>query len=478
MYFGHYYAEMVHDFGPKAAGHVEWLPKYIRFRMATQVIRDTYDSRDNDSRARRHAGGSLFNWLFLGAETVIVLGLTTTWGYRRSRKGYCETCQRWMTRELTEFEPDKAPQLVEALQTGSARSLAALCAAPAFSTLPNTTVALEVCPSLKEGTARDCPVFLSIKSVAANRGGATLDRFESSKGKVLVRGVTLTSAELPAFAPRFPFLGSYVGRSAVAALVPQVEPEKSEQERAGSFAEIRPVESDYAGRILTRKTALIALAFALGAVVALFAAIGLMAWGGTTAFPSVPAREVAPAVKLFGITLLVLGGVLFLGVVSFFFINPNYFGNRYVRKLARREFSRRAGCVVDPNDPDALFVEIVPKLNWGKLMLETAQDVGFLVLDRGRRQVLFEGDKERCRIPAAAITQCEVEEFVEGKGSAAATRVYYVVLRAAHPTRFWEAPIRQRTGMGKFQSRRRKKAAQQLCDTINEMRSGAPKPVI
>ena len=204
MYFGHYYAEMVHDFGPKAAGHVEWLPKYIRFRMATQVIRDTYDSRDNDSRARRHAGGSVFNWLFLGAETVIVLGLTTTWGYRRSRKGYCETCQRWMTRELTEFEPDKAPQLVEALQTGSARSLAALCAAPAFSTLPNTTVALEVCPSLKEGTARDCPVFLSIKSVAANRGGATLDRFESSKGKVLVRGVTLTPAECRLLPQGFP----------------------------------------------------------------------------------------------------------------------------------------------------------------------------------------------------------------------------------------------------------------------------------
>ena len=238
------------------------------------------------------------------------------------------------------------------------------------------------------------------------------------------------------------------------------------------------MESDYAGRILTRKTALIALAFALGAVLALVAAIGLMAWGGTTAFPSVPAREVAPAVKLFGITLLVLGGALFLGVASFFFINPNYFGNRYVRKLARREFSRRPGCVVDANDPDALFVEIVPKLNWGKLMLETAQDVGFLVLDRGRRQVLFEGDKERCRIPAAAITQCEVEEFVEGKGTAAATRVYYVVLRAAHPTRFWEAPIRQRTGMGKCQSRRRKKAAQQLCGAINEMRSGAPKPVI
>ena len=111
----------------------------------------------------------------------------------------------------------------------------------------------------------------------------------------------------------------------------------------------------------------------------------------------------------------------------------------------------------------------MPKLNWGKLGWENAREVGFLRVDRARREILLEGDKERWRIPAAAITHCDVEFFVEGQGSHAATKIFYVVLRARHPDEFWEAPIRERTGTGKFRSGRRKKSAQQLCEAIREI---------
>ena len=105
--------------------------------------------------------------------------------------------------------------------------------------------------------------------------------------------------------------------------------------------------------------------------------------------------------------------------------------------LAQRESNAKNFLrLVKPGDSEALFVEIVPKLNWGKLSLETARDAGFLRVDKARREVLFEGDRERWRIPAAAITYCEMEFFVEGQGSHAARKVFYTVLRARHPTEF------------------------------------------
>jgi hypothetical protein len=52
-------------------------------------------------------------------------------------------CRRWMTREVTHFEPAQADGLVEALRQGSPRALAGVCAQPVFATVPNTMLAAE-----------------------------------------------------------------------------------------------------------------------------------------------------------------------------------------------------------------------------------------------------------------------------------------------------------------------------------------------
>src|SRR5439155_10658453 len=70
--------------------------------------------------------------------------------------------------------------------------------------------------------------------------------------------------------------------------------------------------------------------------------------------------------------------------------------------------------VVDPNHPDAILAEVIPRRNWGQLMLENADDQGFLLVDAERRQLLFEGDKQRYRIPADAILSCDVEAMNKG----------------------------------------------------------------
>jgi len=213
----------------------------------------------------------------------------------------------------------------------------------------------------------------------------------------------------------------------------------------------------------------VASLFSLGILLGFFGGPGLMLWGLATGFPDHPPVEgVSPEVKRFGLTLIIAGGVWFFVSMAIAFIDSSFFGNRYIRKLLRRELGRRTSELVDVNDPDALFVECVPKMNWGKMMLDNASDIGLMVVDRQRKEIRFEGDKERWRIPAAAIAHCEFEVFVRQQGHAR-SKIFFVVLRANHRAGFWEAPIRPRGKLGVF-SGGRKKATRQLFDAIEAIR--------
>jgi hypothetical protein len=152
------------------------------------------------------------------------------------------------------------------------------------------------------------------------------------------------------------------------------------------------------------------------------------------------------------------------------------FSNRYIRKALHQELGHRTSLLVDPNDPDAIFAECVPKMNWGKIMLDNAADVGLLVVDQQKREIRFEGDKERWRIPAAAITYCQLEVFVRQQGHTR-SKIFYAVIRANHRNGFWEAPLRPRGKLGLF-SGRRKKATQQLFQSIENIRGAKQQDVL
>jgi hypothetical protein len=71
----------------------------------------------------------------------------------------------------------------------------------------------------------------------------------------------------------------------------------------------------------------------------------------------------------------------------------------------------RTDAIVDIQDPEAIFVQIVPRGHWGQIMLETATDVGFLIIDPIAREIRVEGGRERSRIPDRSILGCEVGEI-------------------------------------------------------------------
>jgi hypothetical protein len=125
-------------------------------------------------------------------------------------------------------------------------------------------------------------------------------------------------------------------------------------------------------------------------------------------------------------------------------------------RAACREFASRPDKLVEPSDPDALFVEVVLRENWprNQFMLEPAIDVGFLRIDVDRQVLLFEGDKERYIVPAASILSCEVEQMqtatyvVAGQPRTRTDPRYAAVLRANRFDGPWEAALAVRYDAG------------------------------
>ncbi len=475
LHLGYYYFDLWHTIqvGPPA---ITILPNYIRFRLHTDRLRDTHSGSDKDDHNSPRSDGFYINCVIFLAEMGIVLGFVAGAGYRRASRPYCERCRRWMERSITRFDPLKSDALFEAIKAGSASSLASLTGTPEFSTVPNASLALDFCPSLKGTGSHECPAFVSIKRIDQNPKGAAFDAFDSAKGKLLVRFAQAHAEELASLASRFPFLATSTRAATQPPVIPPVTLPPGPV--LAHHVETKTLPPEFSGRILSRRNVLIGNALSFSLLLVFFGGLGLALWGALAAFPDHPPPEgVSPTAKVFGITLLTMGLSFFVFGALLGVTNVNLFSNRRLRKVTRREFKRRPANLVEPDSPHARFVEVVPKLNWGKMMLETATDVGFLAIDHQRGLVLFEGDKECYRIPVQSIAWCAAEVYVHGEGTHGATRLYYVVVRANHPTQFWEAPFRVRMGNGLFTRRQQRRATEQLLKEINELKAAfEPKP--
>jgi len=164
-----------------------------------------------------------------------------------------------MVRESTPYEPGQSATLVEALRTQSARSLAALSAQAPFATIPNVTLAVDFCPTLKDGVSRDCPVYLSVKQIRQAPKAAARDIFEQSKGKPLVHYLQAERDELAALAPRFKVFENRCRANGHQCIATQDEPatEAGIPDSTMVYADIAALPPDHAGRILTRRTVII-----------------------------------------------------------------------------------------------------------------------------------------------------------------------------------------------------------------------------
>ena len=113
----------------------------------------------------------------------------------------------------------------------------------------------------------------------------------------------------------------------------------------------------------------------------------------------------------------------------------------YLRWL-RERIERRPNAIVAADDPDALFVQIIPREKWTVSMGENAADVGLLVIDKKRDELRYEGDLERWTIPADCIRSFRLHSFTPPAGMAYLNEFTVVVLVVdMEDGDTWETPL-------------------------------------
>jgi hypothetical protein len=173
-----------------------------------------------------------------------------------------------------------------------------------------------------------------------------------------------------------------------------------------SRVEIKAVPQKDAGRVLSSANTWIAAGLTLAPIpVGLAGGIGGLV-AAASLYDKVPAAAGACA-----IAGLACGAASVFAIVAF----QHCLASRYMRWVARQAFAGRTDLLVRPDDSETDFVDVIPRINWGAAMLEPATDIGFFKIDHSRRELLFEGDSKRYRIPFAAVTACQVEDYALGR---------------------------------------------------------------
>jgi hypothetical protein len=249
--------------------------------------------------------------------------------------------------------------------------------------------------------------------------------------------------------------------------------EKQEAESVGdekprALVDVRPVEPEFAGTILTKGKVAVGYVILFLIIGMQFLGIGMVLSVYPTLFPDDSGARPFFEVPKFQAELLAAGGVaLFVVSLIYGLFFPSLFSGCYLYSVAKRAIGRRRDAIVQPG-ADSVYVDIIPRQNWNRAMLENAADIGFLKVDFAQREILFEGDKQRYRIPANAVLSCELKK-VPGNGAC----MWLVVIRGNGKNGVWEAPVMPRLFKRRKTAKTRLQAAEELEKKIRALQAGA-----
>jgi hypothetical protein len=447
-YLGYYQLGLTQIIGIRNIHRIDILPHYVQFRMKTDLAEDVRFR--NVNRGRRAGPDRVqqgFNWVFFGSELVLVAGVVATIGQYCASRAYCESCSRWMTSETLKLAPMTGAALWDSLEEQQYEDVHALLARTSTPNSVGCNVTVEHC-STCAASERPQVVYLTVKDVRvpgtrepfATKLGALFKPRWSAGQRSLVNQVELHPAEVGALVASFPGLRGTVREHprlfADARAVAQEIADAQKTEAAEwnqRLARITPVEPEDAGTVLTRRNAIIQTVIG---VVTIFGGFGL-AFGPAGVLFSLDPK---PPDWVFGVGV----GWMFLCLILdliWILSYPTYFTSLFMLRKTRNALEFRANPAVDLHNPELVFVDIVPRINWGKQMLENATDIGFLEMSESKRALLFEGDRERYFIPVESILEVKHESWaalVQHQLQSAPTLHHHIVVRAQTAAGAWE----------------------------------------
>jgi hypothetical protein len=385
------------------------------------------------------------NWCIFGGELVLVIGLIAAMGQRVTSKAYCESCRRWPKAETLKLQPGAALALWNSLQAGKYHDILDRLVNTTAMTGIVGTLAVEQCPTCP-ASGRSPVVYLTVSDVAAPSSRAALGslagpRFNLTNQlgvRTFVDHAALYPDEIGVLSSKFPGLASTMAanpelfaeaRSAASEISrPQPKPLHQPTKRV---ARIQTVDSQDAGTVLTRWNArmqtLIGIASFIPGFAVAVAPIGVVCFLKPTPPDWVFATAFGWMIAIFCLAAI---WVLFF---------QSYLPARFMSRQTWHAIDCRADRAVDLHSPDLFFVDIVPRANWDKPLKETASDIGLLELNRARRELIFEGDRERCWIPVESILETRREFWAEpNQHQLPPTLHHLVVVRAMTAEGPWE----------------------------------------
>lgn len=177
-------------------------------------------------------------------------------------------------------------------------------------------------------------------------------------------------------------------------------------------AYIQAIPAKLRGRVLGKFSNGMSIFLALSqwafCVVMMVPWIGLGVWIAETRFPGKMNEDVR-AYVITGAVAFGLGFSLWL----YWWLERRKWSNKYYRRLLVGALRERTDTLVDPQNPDAVIVEIMPREFWAKPNAESTIDMGYFVADGNRRCLLFEGDRSRYQIPFEAIRHTTIEWILD-----------------------------------------------------------------
>ncbi len=421
-FLGYYHFHLLSILPPevrwKAAHRVDVLPRFVYFRVLTDEQKRVGDVNNAANKGPGNLGvvDLIFKWFAFAMDGLAAVAPGVAVGWALAARPFSERHRRWLKTHVARLTPPFVAALKVAFGAGKAPELAERLR-------PMLTVPPEITPELRFEylpDAADSPVYLTA-TLSLFTGKNNVPKVQTLLGRVLL---TPEETDVLAAAVSLP-------RTGEAARPPLP---------AGAFedkvsARVEPLPAGEAGKVLTSGFVFRANVLGLSPLLLGLAVAGLVGWLAYSAWDTWGVAELAAAISA---GVLVVAGALIFMVRYEQYLPTAYQHRRLLSVLRGREEH-----YVDPDDPEALCVEVIPRANWGKVMAQTASDVGLLKVDRQRRAVLFEGDRERWVIPAESILACEVEEymaFANAEESKNAQRAI-VVLVANVEGRPWEAPV-------------------------------------
>jgi len=232
---------------------------------------------------------------------------------------------------------------------------------------------------------------------------------------------------------------------------------------------VQKIDPTDAGRILTRFHVVAANLIGFALMIPFVCGGGLMAAVFPTVFPDGKMKPLWNLPKDQAQHVFIAGAVLMVVFAAYCLIFPSLLPSFYIRRISEKNIGRRRDAIVKPGS-DAAWVDIIPRENWDRMMFENASDIGFVVVDTQRKEIRFEGDKERYRIPARAIQSCElVKSCLAKNASRKAIGSWIVLVRAYDGQKIWEAPFAPRFVSGRSNDKRKLVVAQSLQKQIQDI---------